>query len=893
MTSILTSRWQVASPLLDELLELDVPQRDARLARLRGEDPALADALAALLAVEPAIERSGFLEGSALDAQADPAEPLAGKRIGPYALERPLGQGGMGSVWLARRVDGRYEGQVAIKLLNLALIARGGAERFRREGQVLAKLAHPGIARLLDAGVAEGGQPFLVLEYVDGEPIDRWCERRALAPEARVRLFLDVLAAVDHAHGSLVLHRDLKPGNILVTRDGGVKLLDFGIAKLLDASERSAGATELTRAAGRAFTPEYAAPEQVRGEDLTTATDVYALGVLLYRLLSGEHPTTKPSSNPVDALRAVVDAEPAPVSQAASRTGAASRTALSGGDLDNIVAKALRKAPRERYANAAAFADDLGRYLRREPVSARPDSRGYRLRKFVERHRWGVGAASATLLALLAGVVATTWQAIEARRERDQALFQAERALARGSLVELMLGAMGSAERALTQSEVLDRSVAIVEKRFMHDPRIAVDLLLPIAGQYMSLGNTTREYEVMQRAASVARASGDARLIASVACNTVETELYRGRRDLAREQLELGRRALAELHRPPLGTVLSCSFAEAEIARRDEDYERSVALARASLALAERERYTQGNLYPKLLGFLSVVQQGAGDVAASHATLKRLQAFQEKLGRSGTVDELGQLRAEAVLLAAMGEHAAARRMIDEIVVQWPARSGGDTAPPPITLTQATLAHRLGDLDTAHRVVEETIARWHALGGTQDVVSAQFALARVLVHQGRLDEAERVLAPIEAAGARVRRSSQFTVPTARAELLLARGALREAAQTIEREVALLGGKDAPHLASALRVAASVHLAAGDALLARERAASAAAVAERVARDPARSGDVGEALLLAARALQALGEHAAAVDGARRALPRLAAGLGEGHALTREALALSQR
>ncbi len=667
MTSLITSRWQVASPLLDELLDLDVPRRDARLARLRGDDPALADALDALLADEAAIERSGFLEGSALEARADAAEPLAGRRIGPYALERPLGQGGMGSVWLARRCDGRYEGEVAIKLLNLALIARGGAERFGREGRVLAKLTHPGIARLLDAGITEGGQPFLVLEYVDGEPIDRWCERRALSPEARIRLFLDVLAAVDHAHAGLVLHRDLKPGNILVARDGRVKLLDFGIAKLLDASEQSAGVTELTRAAGRAFTPEYAAPEQVRGEDVTPATDVYALGVLLYRLLSGQHPTARDGSNPVDALRAVVDALPPPVSQAASRTATSPGTAVPPGDLDTIVAKALKKVPRERYASAAAFADDLGRYLRREPVAARPDSRGYRLRKFVERHRWGVGAACVTLLALLAGVIATAWQAIEARRERDQALFQAERALARGTLVELMLGAMGSSERPLTQSEVLDRSVAIVEKRFAHDPRIAVDLLLPIAGQYMSLGNTTREHEVMQRAATLARASGDAQLIASVACNTVETELYRGRRDLAREQLDLGRQALAGLDPPPLGTVLACSFAEAEIARRDEDYDRSIALARESLALAERGSYTQGSLYPKLLGFLSVVQQSAGDVAGSYATLKRLQHFQETLGRSGTVDVLAQLRAEAVLLAAMGEHAAAARMVDEIV----------------------------------------------------------------------------------------------------------------------------------------------------------------------------------------------------------------------------------
>ena len=278
----------------------------------------------------------------------------------------------MGSVWLAHRSDGRFEGQAAVKFLNLALMGRGGAERFRREGQVLAKLVHPGIARLIDAGIVDGGQPYLMLEYVDGEPIDVWCDAHALDLESRVRLFIEVLRAVQYAHSNLILHRDLKPANILVTRESRVKLLDFGIAKLLDDPTQGAQPTELTQLAGRAFTPEYAAPEQIRGEDVTTATDVYALGVLLYRLLSGEHPTALPTVAAVEQLRAVIEAVPARLSVAVARTTHHSaamhaRTvtlpakALRG-DLDNIAAKALKKAP-------ARTLHDGGR-VRRRPRAA-------------------------------------------------------------------------------------------------------------------------------------------------------------------------------------------------------------------------------------------------------------------------------------------------------------------------------------------------------------------------------------------------------------------------------------------------------------------------------------------------------------------------------------------
>jgi serine/threonine protein kinase len=293
--------WTRFRALLDELLDADVPQRVARLSEVRVTDPALADAVAALLDRQSAVDAEAFLEGSAFPV----ATQLAGRKLGHYTLERPIGHGGMGAVWLARRSDGRFEGTVAVKFLNLALLAGAGAERFEREGRLLARLEHPNIARLLDAGV-DADQPYLILEYVDGDVIDRWCDAHQLGLIDRIRLFLDVLAAVGHAHSHLVLHRDLKPANILVTPAGAVKLLDFGIAKLLDGPDE-APRRELTEVSGPAFTPAYAAPEQVQAGGVSMATDVYALGVLLCELLTGTHPTSAFARTPVDRLRALID----------------------------------------------------------------------------------------------------------------------------------------------------------------------------------------------------------------------------------------------------------------------------------------------------------------------------------------------------------------------------------------------------------------------------------------------------------------------------------------------------------------------------------------------------------------------------------------------------------
>jgi eukaryotic-like serine/threonine-protein kinase len=534
MAGIDKHRWTVLSPLLDELLDADDGVRMLRLAHIRDTDSNLADDLSALLGRQAVIDKEGFLEGLAAPLPAEPT--LAGRAVGSYTLERLLGRGGMGAVWLAHRSDGRYAGRAAVKLLNLALLGRAGADRFEREGSALARLAHPNIARLIDAGITSEGQPYLVLEYVEGEPIDSWCEAGALDVRTRVRLFLQVLEAVAHAHSKLILHRDLKPANILVTPEGQVKLLDFGIAKLLDEDPPHTPSTALTRFPGRAFTPEYAAPEQVQGAEVTTATDVYALGVLLYSLLTSRHPTADASQTPVDRLRAVVDIDPV----RASATVRALR-----GDLDNIIAKALKKVPLERYRTVAALGEDLQRYLDKQPVSARADSIGYRLGRFVMRNRTAVGAAAAALLTIVAATGVSVWQAHEARMQRDHARALSARNNAVMDFVSSMLTEVVPAEQPIRVADLLERSQSVLlgaETR----PDMQAAIIDIVATYFLYAGDIARAQPLLDRSLELTYSSPDIALRAELLCASALAASMQGRTQEAQARMQQARALASE-----------------------------------------------------------------------------------------------------------------------------------------------------------------------------------------------------------------------------------------------------------------------------------------------------------------------------------------------------------
>lgn len=428
-------RWQQIKELFYAALDLAPGAQADFLDRSCVNDAALRADLESLLAAHQ--RPNSFLEQpvnvAALGAIAeDPGKHWIGRRIGPYRIVAIIGTGGMGEVYKAVRADDQFEQQVAIKLVRGGYDTQQVLARFRAERQILATLEHPNIARLLDGGATDDGLPFLVMELIDGERIDHYCERQGLSTLERVNLFRDVCAAVSYAHQRLVVHCDLKPGNILVTADGTVKLLDFGVAKLLSPVTRASG-EERTLTLMRALTPEFASPEQVRGEATTTASDVYSLGVVLYRLLTGRSPYRSSGTLPHEIVRDVCESEPDRPSSGLER-GRDLR-----GDLDNITLMALRKEPERRYASVEQLAEDLRRYTRGLPVLARGDKFGYRAGKFITRHKFGVAAATLIILLLIGGLAATLWEARIAREQtaRAERHFASVRKLANSFMFEL------------------------------------------------------------------------------------------------------------------------------------------------------------------------------------------------------------------------------------------------------------------------------------------------------------------------------------------------------------------------------------------------------------------------------------------------------------------------
>ncbi len=416
-------RWTQIAELFSDLLTVEPARRTERLRETCAGDPELEAELVSLLSAHdaagpldrPADDLRLFASGDEISAAS--LGMREGDRVGPYRLLRSLGEGGMGSVWLAARTDGLLTRSVALKLPHWSWILPDLAERMAREREILAALEHPNIARLYDAGVDRLGRPYLALEYVEGEPIDRFCARRKLSIPQTLELVLQVARAVGYAHSRLVVHRDLKPSNVLVSSDGSARLLDFGIAKLLE--ENAAPATRLTGVIGRAMTPDYASPEQLKGEPVTTASDVYSLGVMIYELLSGSHPYQLNRASAAQWAAALASTDPRRLSEAACDE---QRKRQLRGDLDAILSHALKKNPRERYGTVAELADDLERYLRGEPVRAQADSVWYRGKKFVGRNKLAVTAATAVALALTVGLAVALWQGWRAQHEATRAM---------------------------------------------------------------------------------------------------------------------------------------------------------------------------------------------------------------------------------------------------------------------------------------------------------------------------------------------------------------------------------------------------------------------------------------------------------------------------------------
>ncbi|HUL66728.1 MAG TPA: serine/threonine-protein kinase [Burkholderiaceae bacterium] len=897
------ARWQVVSPLLDELLDTSGAQRDARLARIQSQDRVLADELAALLAINAEVETGQFLEGSALARIGELT--LAGKRIGGYTLQRQLGAGGMGTVWLARRSDGLFEGQAAVKFLNLGLLGHGGAERFRREGTALAKLAHPNIAHLIDAGATDG-QPYLIIEFVKGEPLDAWCDARTLDVGARIRLFQQVLAAVAYAHGKLVLHRDLKPSNILVTPDGRVKLLDFGVAKLLDEKPGRSVRTELTQISGRVLTPDYAAPEQVQGTEVSTATDVHTLGVLLFRLLAGAHPTAQPFLTPVERLRAIAEDEPQRLSDAAHGASSAIASARNTtpdalarslrGDLDNIVAKALKKAPAERYSTVDAFAADLQRFLNDEPVTARPDSHVYRATKFVRRHRVSVAALVTVLLTLVGGMAATAWHATEARRQRTEAMAQAARAEASRRFVDMMVSELGD-EKTLTPLQLLDRGMVLLEQQGARDPEFFASELLHMAVRYTEVEQFGRARALLDRAQAAAVDLGDNALGARAGCEAADTDLLLGDRAAAQRRLDEASALLARADHPSLKARAACLNARASVLDAAGEKRKAITQLEEAIGLLQAEGAGDDPAYPAMLTRLSKYHSDLGEPALAYEYTRRAGEVLERTGYGGTIDRLVTLNNEAIDLVSFGEIAAATSLFADLVRRMDAR--GPSTRISFHANYGLALALVGRTDEAIRTLQDALMRARDTHNAVWETQVRYYLARAFIVAGRFDEAAAALDSVEQVYRRdpaMNRSFLRGIALARSDLLLREGRGAESRQVADALLAEIGYPDkpvqVPGVAPILRQAAEAALSTGDRVRAGSLAAASLDAAQKSARGADRSADVGRAHLILGQVRFALGDIASGRTELVAAIPGLRNGLGAGHAATLEAQRLLQ-
>ena len=611
--------------------------------------------------------------------RADAGQPAAApeRRIGPYELLAELGRGGMGVVYLASRADEQYRKQVALKLIKAGADRDEVVLRFRRERQILAGLEHPNIARLLDGGTTPEGLPYFVMEYVEGRRIDAYCQDHGLQTLERLQLFRGVCSAIEYAHRNLIVHRDLKPGNVLVTREGVPKLLDFGIAKLVGPGP----AAETATATGLAMTPAYASPEQVRGEAVTTASDVYSLGVVLYELLTGQLPYRLEASSPLALMRAVCEEEPEKPSTAVGRTLVLERTVTAlaegaprrgetpkrlrsrlKGDLDTIVLKALRKEPSQRYSSVEALSEDLRRYCEGLPIGARNPTLAYRTRKFVRRHWAGVasGVLAATLLALF--VASHLAQAARIRKERDKA------AQVAAFLEDLFkVSDPGEARgNSITAREILDVGAERIRGGLRQDPEVRASLLDTIGNVYKRLGLYGRAEALLREAlASRRQLLGEHPDVASSLHGLATVLYYEGRYEeseaLFREALAMRRKLLGDEH-PDVAKTLNNL---ANVAWERGDFDAAESLYREGLALRRRLFGPDDPEVASSLHNLAIVLTDKGDYPQAEAIYRETLAIERKRLGEQHPDVVRSLHNLAVVLQAEGRLAEAEQLYQE------------------------------------------------------------------------------------------------------------------------------------------------------------------------------------------------------------------------------------
>jgi serine/threonine-protein kinase len=874
-------RWLALSGHLDHALELPPSERAAWLSSLEREQPELAAEIRSLLSAADQRDFGDFLAGPAPAApQVPPPQSVIGRRVGPYVIESEIGRGGMGSVWRAVRADGHFEGYVAIKLVHASWLGREGEQRFRREGKLLARLDHPHIARLIDAGVLDDGQPYLVLEYVEGTPIDTYCDAQHLDTKARVKLFIDVLGAVAHAHSHLIVHRDIKPSNILVTRAGSPKLLDFGIAKPLSAEDSAGG---LTRSGVSALTPDYAAPEQLLGEPVTTVTDVYTLGLVLYLLLTGKQAMTRESHSTADFIRNVLDKD---VPRASTRVAEPQARRALEGDLDNILAKALNKRPAKRYTTADAFADDLKRFLTDQPVQARPDTVTYRVTKFVRRHRGGVTTAILMLVALIVATFVTTTQMIEARRQRDLAESELQRAEAFNDLMAIVLSESGSESKGLTPGELLDRGEKLVRSEFASTPVLRAQLMYTLSMLYLAAGLNGKQLPLVKEANDLAEKAGDVNMIALTGCALAQAATTTtGEATTARASIERFLAALPQASSSDDARA-DCLFAASTVDRLQGDGARALAEAERGNELVQRS--TSATQWGKLISLITLAdaERSAGRFALADGTYQRIAAGFNRLNveRTGFVTTL--YNNWALVLVNLGQPIRAAGLYERVIEYKNSQGTPDAF---LRVNYASALVYLGRAEEARRILEPAYADAVANGNRVSAAMVRMALTRIYRDLGDLDRSDQLLRQTESdlhAMLPEGHEAFGALYLNKALLAQKRQDYASALTEADRAIAIFSAKPglAYRAATTRTTRAEILLALGRVDEARTDANQSLAALRKLIEPNVKSMHIGRALLVIAQIDAKAGDASASESAAREAYAQLVETIGAQHPLT---------
>lgn len=911
MKSITPEQWQSISAYLDQALELEEAARAQWLVALAQNDPATAELLSRALAGREHEGFSQFLAGPAPIPLDDIRQAtLIGRQVGPYVIEAEVGRGGMGSVWRARRADGRFEGEVAIKFVHAAWIGRIGEQRFLTEGNLLGHLNHPNIARLIDAGLLDATQPYLVIEYVEGEPIDAYCDRHRLGVEDRIKLFLSVLAAVAHAHSHLIVHRDIKPANIYVSGDGVVKLLDFGIAKLLD---DEVGPAALTKSGAIALTPQYAAPEQLLGGSITTATDVYALGVVLYVMLVGLHPLARDGRTGADLVRAATIEDRPRASDGARARNAALRAEKRGttarqlsralaGDLDNILTRALAVLPAERYAAASDLAADLRRFLSHEPVQAHAPGWRYRLTKLLRRRPLESVLVAGVLLAIGVGLAATFWQWRIAEAQRRTAIEQRERAermlartVAANDFTTNLLTEMAQVSHPVRFSDIIERG----EKLALDnggDAGQRAHALLALAFFYLAASDNAKGEELTRRAGALALEAGDRPLAAIADCMQGLALAGQGRRE-AGEALEIQGLTLAG---DDAEASYRCYEERAHIAQILGNAPQTLEFGRKALEIANRARWISATARAGLLDIVGSGELQSGNFQEANTYFQQALDLLFRSGLSESLEASAVLHNVAFLLERQGQVRAAMDVKERVLKIQISIAGEDGVAVALWNNSARTLLRLNRLDEAAELAGHARVKAVQVHDEVSLLVANVMIANVRKEQRRFQEAQQRIDEArhyvgESPGTILASMVTYT----QARLLLAEGKAAIAIATLD---ALQADMDAYAQRTGSRAvignfSAAMSMTRAEALAdignLREGIAfaeEAVALNRKTQGNTSVSADTGETLLLLAELRAKLNGPKTVTDIAREAERNLTEALGPNHPTSVRARAL---